>query len=150
MKKGMIALALVTIIGFGFATVNAFAWNCGGPGSGYGARGWNGNYLTNVNSEDFKKFLDETAQIRKSIAIDRAELNALMAGQNPDPEKVRELTARLIDNEEALNELARSANVNGSFGRGFGMYGNCGGPGSGGVGGYGNCGGPAGKGYGRY
>ena len=150
MKKSIITLTLITVIGTGFLALNAYAWNCGGPGGGYGARGWTGGYNTTVTDADYKKFLDETVQIRKSIITDRAELNALMAGQNPDPVKARELAAKIADNEEALNGIARSANINGPYGRGYGKTGLCGGPGSGGYGGYGNCSGPVGKGYGRF
>jgi len=151
MKKSIIVLTLVVTMGLGVSAVSAFAWNCGGPGSGYGMRGWTGGNEVTVNDADYKKFMDETAQIRKSLAVDRAELNAIMAGTEPDPKKVAELTGRIVDNQEALAEIARSANINAGpgcgygpnpecavAGRGYGPRGDCSGPGSGGRG-YGRC-----------
>ncbi|MDW7773329.1 MAG: hypothetical protein SCH71_10605 [Desulfobulbaceae bacterium] len=140
MKKSIIALTLVLAMGLGFTAVNAYARYCDGPGSGYGMRGWSGSTDAQVSDADYQKFRTETAQIRKSIAMDRAELNAIMAGSDPDSKKAAELTGRIVDNKEALAEIARSANIN--IGRGFGP-GICGGPGA-------DCPGPGygGRGYG--
>ena len=145
MKKSIIALALVVTMGLGFSAVSAFAWYCNGPGGGYGMRGWSDNSGTPANDADYKKFLDETAQLRKSIAVDRAVLDAILAGPQPDPKKVEELTGRIFDNQQSLAEIARSANIDGgpgsgpnpycgNAGRGFGPRGECPGFGGRGVG----------------
>lgn len=81
---------------------------------GYGMRGFNGR--TDADDANYNKFLDQTTDLRKSIAVDRAELNALMAGDNPDPKRVRELSANIVDNQEKIAEMARSANVDGGAG----------------------------------
>ena len=83
MKKIGVALTLVLALSISMAAVNIFA------------RGWNSNP---VDDPAFSKFLEETADVRKEIAVDRAELNALMAGENPDPQRVRDLTANITDN----------------------------------------------------
>lgn len=75
-----------------------------------------------ANDPVYQQFLQDTADIRKDIAMDRAELNALLAGENPDAVKARELSARIADNQQKLAELA-SAN-----GFGPGNRGGCGGP----------------------
>ena len=64
--------------------------------------------------------------------MDRAELSALLAGENLDTYRARELSAQIADNQQKLAELA-SAN---GFG-GPGNRGGCGGPrnGRGGCGG---------------
>ena len=77
-----------------------------------------------ANDPVYKQFLEDTADIRKDIAMDRAELNALMANENRDPEKERDLSASISDNEQKLLKLAR---LNGSGGSGDQRYG-CGGP----------------------
>lgn len=151
MKKGIIVLTVVLTMGLGLSAVSAFAWNCGGPGGGYGMRGWGGNPGSSVSDADYKKFMDETAELRKSMAVDRAVLQALMAGSEPDPVKVAELKGRMWDNREKLAAVAQSLNINagpgcdgpnancGYGGRGKGPRGNCDGAG---YGGRGNCGGP--------
>lgn len=70
----------------------------------------------------YQQFLEDTSDIRKEIAMDQAELNAMLAGENPDTYKARELSARISDNKQKLAELA-SAN-----GFGPGNRGGCGGP----------------------
>jgi hypothetical protein len=141
MKKGIIAVAMLAVLGLGFSAVSAFAWNCGGPGGGWNGRGGPG---VEYNDADYQKFMEQTADIRKAIALDRAELNAIMAGTNPDPKRVRELTESLTTSREKLAEMAKEANIDAPVGRGFGPR-FCDGPRRG----YGpaNCPGP---GYGRY
>ncbi len=121
MKKIKMALTLVLAAGMAFVTVNSFA------------RGWNSDP---VDDPAFAKFLEQTVDIRKAIAIDRAELNALMAGENPDPQRVRDLTATIADNQEKLSEIARASDLGVPA---PGKYGGCGGPRSG-RGGCGSCG----------
>lgn len=142
MKKSIIVLTVVLTMGMGLSAVSAFAWYCNGPGGGYGMRGWSGDVNTSVTDEAYQKFLDETAQIRKSLAVDRAQLNAIMASTEPDAKKVAELTAKIVDNQEALSKIARSANIdvgpgsgycagNKYGGKGYGSRGYCNGPGYG-------------------
>lgn len=126
MKKSIVALTMVLSLGLSISAVSAYAWYGGGPGGGYGPRG---GYGVNVDDAAYQKFMDETAQIRKDLAVDRAEMNALMAGANPDPAKVREIAGRLTDNREKLAGLARAAKIDGpagfGHGRGLGLNENC-------------------------
>ena len=80
MKKNVVALTLVLAVSMSLAAVHGFA------------RGWSADP---AGDPAFTKFLEETADIRKEIALDRAELNALMAGENPDAKRVRELSASI-------------------------------------------------------
>lgn len=120
MNKGITTVIGVAIIGLVLSAVSAFAVGYG-PGGGYGMRGMmGGGYSANVSDADYQKFLDETSALRKSIAVDRAELDALMAGKEPDPKRVRDLTATIVDNQEKVAEIARKANISGPGTGGFG------------------------------
>jgi len=121
MKKNILALTLVLSLGLTFSAVRAYAWYGGGPGGGYGPGGGNG---VNVDDAGYKKFMEETAPLRKSLAVDRAEMHALMAGTNPDQTKVRAIAERMTDNQEKLAGIARAAKIDGPAGFGFGPKGN--------------------------
>lgn len=119
MNRGMKTVMGVAVIALAFTAVSAFAVGGYGPGGGYGmgmgmgmgmgCRG--GAASANVSDADYKKFMDETAPLRKTIAMDRAELDALMAGKEPDAKRVRELTASIVDNQEKVAEVARASNI---------------------------------------
>jgi Spy/CpxP family protein refolding chaperone len=130
MKKTITAVTTLFIVGF-FA-VSAYAWGCG-YGSGAGNRGY-GNRFNNqsaVNQEDLDAFYKDTQALRTSLFADRAELNALMAGQNPDSKKVRALSENISKTQSELRAKAQQYNISGPMGgRGYGPgpgYGNCGG-----------------------
>lgn len=144
MKKSILALTMVVSLGLSLSAVSAYAWYGGGPGGGYGPRG---GYGVNVDEAAYKKFMDETAQIRKALTVDRAEMQALMAGTDPDPAKVREVAERMTDNREKLAGFAREANIDAPYGFGYGPNPDCRGYGRG-FGPNENC--PnSGRGYGR-
>lgn len=116
MKKTIVAFALVLAAGFGLYTADAHAqgWGYNGMMGPYGMMGNNGGYS--------QAFMTETTPIRTAIAADRAEMNALMAGPQPDPQRVRALSERISANETALAEKARSYEVNTiPGGAGYGM-----------------------------
>ncbi|MEZ7196065.1 zinc resistance protein [Pseudodesulfovibrio karagichevae] len=117
MKKTFLTLALVAAVAL--VSANAMAW---------GMHGWNGNGYgygmqanNQVDSKAYQDFLNSTADLRASISADRAEVAALMAGQNPDAKQVRALTERINKNITALNEKAAAAGLPGQgyMGRGY-------------------------------
>lgn len=131
MKNTITAAIVVALVIIGFTAINSSArgWGNGGNCPGYGMNYGGGN--ANVDNQ---KFFEETKDIRIQIATDRAELNALMIGGNPDEKRVRELSESIATQQIALQEKARSYgwgndSPNGSFRRGPGMRG----------GGYGSC-----------
>ena len=63
---------------------------------------------------------DNTAALRTALAADRAELNALMAGQNPDPQRARALAESIAKSE---NELERLLGNVSRMGHGYGHNG---------------------------
>ena len=63
---------------------------------------------------------DSTASLRTSLAADRAELEALMAGQNPDPQRARALGESI---SKSGIELERLLGTGGHMGQGYGHHG---------------------------
>lgn len=121
MKKTIITLAIVAAL----ATLGAQAF---AYGPGYGC--WNNTPATAENAEQYQAFLDQTTDLRRGLAVDHAELAALMHADNPDPAAVRALTERILDQEEAINEQAEALGVDngwtcpfGGNGRGYGHRG---------------------------
>lgn len=105
MKTNIVAAIAATALIIGISAVNASAWGWGnggnhmmGPGMMYGA---------GINDAESQKFLTETKDIRVQITADRAELNALMAGQNPDSKRVRELSESIAAKQITLQEKAQ-------------------------------------------
>jgi Spy/CpxP family protein refolding chaperone len=106
MKTRMITAVAALAIIVGFSAMNASAWGWGhGNNNMMGPGLMNGNGATD---EESRKFLDETKEIRVQIAADSAELNALMAGQNPDSKRVRELTESIATNQIVMQEKSRA------------------------------------------
>jgi Spy/CpxP family protein refolding chaperone len=106
MKSKLItAVAAATII-IGVSAMNASAWNHRGPmvGSGHGVM-----HVSGTTDAENQEFLNETKEARIKIATDQIELNALMAGQNPDGKRVRELAEKIATNQLVLEEKARAS-----------------------------------------
>jgi Spy/CpxP family protein refolding chaperone len=127
MKKIILTISIVLMAGFFAASV--YAWGCGGMyGSGYnnGMQG-RGNYNgAGYNNNTYQSFNNDTQALRSSIAADRAELNALMAGANPDSKRARELSEQISKSENELRIKAQEYNVSGSGMMGYGNGWNCG------------------------
>ncbi|WP_180137690.1 Spy/CpxP family protein refolding chaperone [Desulfoluna butyratoxydans] len=125
MKKVITAVAATLLIGF-FAA-SAYAWGCGGHGYGGGMHG-NGYYNQSGDTNGaYTSFMNDTQTLRSSISANRAELNALMAGTNPDPKKARALSEKISQSESELRAKAQQHNI----ARGMGSWGynqgwNCG------------------------
>ena len=134
MKK-KIAVAVV-VVGMGLAGLTqAYA--------GWGQRG--GNFyncpqyqeqgmpaVTQVDpatQEKIDKFLEDTTELRKQMAMKRAERRALMAAATPDPAALSKVAGELFDLRDTMRKKAEDAGVAGLIGPrgGFGM----GGPGDG-------------------
>ena len=120
MKKTLLISALVAAA-FAFITTNSFAWNNWGSG-GYGMM--NGgyhmmgggysmmtNYRGNVDNEAYRAFQKDTATIRLSMAADEAELDAVMAGSDPDPTRARALAESIAAKQSQLAEAAQKSNL---------------------------------------
>lgn len=62
------------------------------------------------------KFLADTLEIRKEMAMKRAEKNALMRNDNPDPQVVSRITGELFDLRTTLRQKAEEAGMPAAFG----------------------------------
>ena len=140
MKKFVMALTVVSVVAL--VSANAMAW---------GMHGWQGNgagpgYATQVDQKAYQEFLDSTADLRAAVRADRAEMAAIMAGQNPDAKQVRSLTENINKNVTAIQAKAKELGLpqygamGPGMGRGMGYgygHGMRGGMGRGGMMGYG-------------
>jgi len=123
MKKVITAITAILIVGF-FAA-SAYAWGCG-YGYGGGMYG-NGYSQSGYNNGAYQTFINDTQALRSSISADRAELNALMAGANPDPKKARALSEKISQSENDLRNKAQQHSFSGRMGNwGYGQGWNCG------------------------
>lgn len=104
-KSKIIAAVAATALIVGFSAMNVSAWGWGN--GGHHMMGQEMMYGNGATNEERQKFLDETKEIRVQIASDSAELNALMAGQNPDSKRVKELTGSIATNQIAMQEKSR-------------------------------------------
>lgn len=117
MKKIIVAISVVLLIGM--VSISAYACNgCGGYG--------NGHHMMSNTSADYQAFYDDTTTIRTSIAADRSELNALMAGNNPDSKRARTLTEQISKSEIELRKIAKKHDTGITGMRGYGQGWNCG------------------------
>lgn len=129
MKKVLLAAALIATLGM----VGIQQAGARGPG-GYGGPGdcWQGRGGTAVQSMDeetlkkYEAFRVDTTELRKEMAVKRAQMRALMSGDNPDEAKAGDLAAQLFDMRTQMQAKADVAGLQG-FGPGFGR--GCNGPG---------------------
>jgi hypothetical protein len=113
MKKVIITIS--TILTICFLTASAYAWDFGGIS---GSRNYNNMGYNNVN---YQSFMAETQALRSSIAADRAELNALMSGSNPDSKRARILSEQISRSENELRLKAQQKNIPGMGMMGYGQ-----------------------------
>jgi hypothetical protein len=104
MKSKLITAIVAAAIIVGVSGLSASAWSHGPMmGSGNGMM-----YGSGATVEDNQKFLADTKGIRIQMAADQAELNALMAGPNPDNARVRELAESIAKNQIAIQDMSGS------------------------------------------
>ncbi len=144
MKKQIIALSL--IIGLTMATAASANWGRGG-GRGYGGcgdcpqlqgqmmQGPMFQQLDQATQEKIQQFFKDTQALHKQMAMKRAEKQALMQSDQPDPQAVAKVTGEMFDLRQTIHEQAETAGVDQYIGpgsRGFGGRGpGCGGQGFG-------------------
>ncbi len=128
MKKQIVALAL--IVGLSMATVASADWGRGGRGygncpqvQGQMMQGQMVQQLDQATQDKIQQFFKDTQPLHKEMAMKRAEKQALMRSDNPDPQAVAKVTGELFDLRTAMHEKAEVAGVDqyvgpGSMGRG--------------------------------
>lgn len=123
MKKQILALALIT--GLTMTTVASADWGRGGRGygncpqvQGQMMQGPRFQQLDPETQAKIQQFFKDTQPLHKEMAMKRAEKQALMRNDNPDPQAVAKLTGELFDLKVMIREKAELAGVDRYVGRG--------------------------------
>ena len=147
MKKQIVAIALVA--GLSMATVASAQWGRGGrhwggdgdcPMQGQMMQGPMMQQLDPDTRAKISKFFKDNQALHKQMAMKRAEKQALMQSDKPDPQAVAKVAGELFDLKTAMHEKAEAAGVSqylghmGGRGMGRGMGGGMMGPGGPGAG----------------
>jgi len=136
---GFIALAATAFADWGRGTGRGFGPGvCGGPGSGYGQRGFSGSAaLDELSDEQVDRlnamrteFFDQTQDLRNQIRQKRLELQSELAKASPDEDKAFKLQKEVsgLKNEMAQKRLEQQLQIRKEFpdladagyGRGYG------------------------------
>ena len=111
MKKKLVALALIT--GLTMATVASADWGRGQRG--YGdcpqVQGQMFQQLDQGTQDKIKQFFKDTQPMHKEMAMKRAEKQALLQSDQPDPQAVAKVTGELFELRIAMREKAELAGV---------------------------------------
>lgn len=130
MKKKIMTSTLVALVAIGAATVTYANW--GQRGGGY----WNNNnqapgprmqmqynqapgprmqmqynQLDPAAQEKLDSFFTDTQDIRKEMAVKRAEQRAMLRSDNPDPAAAGKLAGELFDLRATMHQKAEEAGV---------------------------------------
>lgn len=130
MKKKILTTALVAAMAMGTVSATYAGW--GQRGGGY----WNNNmpgpgpqmHYNQVDpavQEKLDKFFTDTQDIRREIAVKRAERMALVRSDNPDSEAAGKLAGEIFDLRTTMRQKAEEAGVTAYFGRMNGPRGGC-------------------------
>ncbi|AGW12937.1 putative zinc-resistance associated protein [Megalodesulfovibrio gigas] len=135
MKSRLSIFAMLLLLGLAFAMPALAMQHRGGHGQGSGCGMMAGNATDPEALAKFKQFQDETTALRRSLAADATELEAVLSAQNPDTAKARLLREKIFDTHQKLRDAAEKAGIAGGMGGCGGMMGGgCGGGGCGGMG----------------
>jgi hypothetical protein len=117
MKRKIFAVAAAAFVIIGISGINASAWNNGPMGNG----GHHGMMAGYQNGPVNQQLLEDTKAARTKIAADQVELNALMAGPNPDSKRARELSESIAVGQLELEKAYGGAGYGGNGHHGYGM-----------------------------
>ena len=127
-KKALIVLALIATAGF-IATAAWAGPRGGGPWGGWGGGG--PGYCAHMGPQN-QAFMEETADLRDELAGKRGAYQALMARDNPDPERASELQREMSQIRAQIRAKAehyQAYSGNDRYpNRGYGSHGWHGGP----------------------
>jgi hypothetical protein len=118
MKKKIAIVAVVA--GLGLAGISQASGGWGNRGANY----YNCPMIQNGQvsridpalQEKRDKFLADSQEIRKQMAMKRAEKQALLRSDNPDPQAVSTISGELFDLRTTLRQKAEEAGIPAAFG----------------------------------
>ncbi len=118
MKKQIMISALAGMVAIGAATATYAGW--GQRGGGYWQQDMQApgprmqmqyQQLDPAVKEKLDQFFTDTQDIRKEIAVKRAERMALIRSENPDPAAAGKLAGELFDLRTTMHQKAEEAGV---------------------------------------
>ncbi|MEJ2364258.1 MAG: Spy/CpxP family protein refolding chaperone [Deltaproteobacteria bacterium] len=135
MRKLLITLGILFMVGILAAPVFAHRWGMGGYGAyggpGNGPRWLGGGNLTDSQQAEMNKlqenFVNDTAKLREQIWNKSSELDRVLNSETPDANRVKtlqkeisDLQAKMADKRVEFELQARKIAPNAGFGRGYG------------------------------
>ncbi len=131
-KKNLVLAALLATgmtMGLGLANTGnaADATTAAAPAPAAQAGKWNCPWLNNDPAmiQKHNKFMQDTVDLRKQLAVKQAEKRSLMRSAQPDSARVGQLTGEVFDIREQLRAKAQAEGLPmgmmGGFGGGKGM-----------------------------
>ncbi|MCA1943905.1 MAG: hypothetical protein LDL30_01300 [Desulfovibrio sp.] len=127
MQSRLTLFAIVFVLGLALAMPALALPHRGGHGQGYGCGMMGGNATDPEVVAKFKQFQDETAALRRTLAADATELEAVLNAQNPDTARARQLREKIFDTHQKLRDAADKAGLPMGMGGMGCMGGGCGG-----------------------
>jgi hypothetical protein len=118
-RKIAVIVGLAAVIGFAaLQQASARGWG-GGYGQNYNCPNYQMNYqqLDSATQSKIDAFRAGTTELRKQMAMKRAEKQALMANQNPDPQAIARVEGELFDLRTEMQSKAQEAGVPAMGGR---------------------------------
>lgn len=122
MKKKILAIALVA--GLAMTSVASANWGRGGRGYGDGMGGYwdcpmqgpmmQGPMMQQLDPDTrakITKFFKDNQALHKQLVMKRAEKQALMESDKPDPQVAAKVAGELFDLQAAMHEKAEAAGV---------------------------------------
>lgn len=113
-RRILIVVALIAGLGLvGLQQASARGWGGGGNGDGCFCQGNGPGYqqLDDATKAKVDAFKADTQDIRKQMAMKRAEKQALMGSQTPDAAAVAKVAGELFDLRTEMSEKAKEAGV---------------------------------------
>ena len=127
MKKAIAITVLASVIGLTGMYQASANWGQGGMRGGGGCAGAGMQARANMDDATkakFDTFLTENQVTRKEIQMKQAKKRALMRAENPDADKVAQLTGELFDLRATMHVKAKEAGLEKYMGMGQ-RCGNC-------------------------
>jgi Spy/CpxP family protein refolding chaperone len=108
----VLAIAATSFAGWGKGGGRGWDGNCGGPGAGYGPKGYGGQgYQRDLSDEDIAKlnqerqaFFEATSELREKHYQKELELRSELAKKAPDAKKAVSLQKEISDLEGQLDQ----------------------------------------------
>jgi hypothetical protein len=118
MKKKIAIVAVVAALGLTGMTQAYGGWGNRGGGNDNCPMIQNGQMtqLDPALQEKRDTFFTDTQEIRKEMAMKQSEKQAMLRGDNPDPQAVSKISGELFDLRTTLRQKADEAGLPGAFG----------------------------------